>query len=43
MSNSLDPEQARRLFGPVLAPNCLQRVSADDTSEQRVNLILCGR
>ena len=35
MSNSLDPDQARRFVGPDLCPNCLQRLSADDTSRQR--------
>ena len=37
VSNSLDPDQARRFVGPDLDPNCLQRLSADDTSRQRVN------
>ena len=32
MSNSLDPDHARRLVGPGLGPNCLHRVSANDTS-----------
>ena len=32
VSNSLEPDQARRFFGPDLGPNCLQKVSADDTS-----------
>ena len=36
MSNSLDPDQARHLVGPDLGPNCLQRLSADATSMQRV-------
>ena len=40
MSNSLDPDQARHFDGPDLDPNCLQTVSADDTSRQRVNVIL---
>ena len=31
VSNSLDPDQARRSVGPDLGPNCLQRLSADDT------------
>ena len=31
VSNSLDPDQARRFVGPDLGPNCLQRLSADDT------------
>ena len=30
-SNSLDPDQARHYVGPDLGPNCLQRLSADDT------------
>ena len=29
VSNSLDPDQARRFVRPVLGPNCLQRTSAD--------------
>ena len=37
MSNILDPDQARQLVGPDLGPNCLQRLSADDTSRQKVN------
>ena len=32
MSKSLDPDQARQHVGPDLGPNCLQRLSADDTS-----------
>ena len=32
VSNSLDPDQARRYVGPYLGPNCLQRLSADDKS-----------
>ena len=36
MPNSLDPDQARRSVGPDLGPNCLQKLSADDTSRQRV-------
>ena len=35
MSNSLDPEQARRFVGPVLGLNCLQRSSADGNSRQK--------
>ena len=34
VSNSLDPDQARQNVGPVLGPNCLQRLS-EDTSRQR--------
>ena len=32
VSNRLNPGQARRSVGPDLAPNCLQKLSADDTS-----------
>ena len=39
MSNSLDPDQARHFVGPDLGANCLQRLSADDTSRQRVNTL----
>ena len=38
MSNSLDPDQARRFVRPDLGPNCLPRLSADDTGRQRVKL-----
>ena len=31
VSNSLDPDQARHSVRPDLGPNCLQRLSADDT------------
>ena len=31
VSNSLDPDQVRRFVGPDLGPNCLQRLSVDDT------------
>ena len=37
MSNSLGPDQARRFVGPDLDPNCLPRLSADDTGGQTVN------
>ena len=36
LSNSLDPVQAQHFVGPELGPNCLQRLSADATSKQRV-------
>ena len=36
VSNRLDPDQAQRNVGPDLGPNCLQRLSADNTSRQRV-------
>ena len=38
MANSLDPDQARRFVGPDLGPNCLPRLSADDTGRQRVKV-----
>ena len=38
MSNSLDPDQARRFVGPDLGQNCLPRLSADVTGKQRVNI-----
>ena len=37
MSNGLDPDQARHFVGPDLGSNFLQRLSADDTSGQRVD------
>ena len=40
MSNILDPDQARHYVGPDLAPKCLQKLSADDTSKQIINLSL---
>ena len=39
MSNSLDPDQTQGFVGPDLGPNCLQRLSADDTRRQRVNFV----
>ena len=36
VSNSLDPDQV----GPDLGPTCLQRLSADITSRQRVKIQL---
>ena len=38
MSNSFDPDQAQHFVGPDLVPKCLQKLSADDTSSQRVKL-----
>ena len=32
VSNSLNPDQARHFVGPDLVLNCLQKLSADDTS-----------
>ena len=39
MSNSLDPDPARRFVGPDLDPNCLQRLSADDKSPTSVERV----
>ena len=39
-SNSLDPDQARRYVWPDLGPNCLPRLSAEDTAGQRVKTII---
>ena len=36
VSNSLDPDQARHFVWPDLVPNCLQRLSTEDTSRQGV-------
>ena len=38
VSNSLDPDQAGQNVGPDLGPNCLQRLSADNTIWQRVGV-----
>ena len=38
VSISLDQDQARQNVGPVLGPNCLLRLSADDISRQRVKV-----
>ena len=37
MSNSLDPDQVQCFVLPDLGPNCLQKISADNTSRQIVN------
>ena len=43
MSDRLDPDQARHFVGPDLDPICLQRLSADDTWQYRVNhLLFCS-
>ena len=34
---SFDPDQARHFVGLDLGPNCLQKLSADDTSWQNVD------
>ena len=38
LSNSLDLDQGRHFVRPGLGPNCLQRLSADNTSKQRVKV-----
>ena len=38
LSNSLDPDQAGRFVRPDVGPNCLPRLSADDTGRQRVRI-----
>ena len=38
VSNNLDPDQARRSVGPDQFPNCLEKLSADITKRQRVQL-----
>ena len=40
MLNRLDPDQARHFVGPDLGPNCLQKLSADDTRRQRVKGVI---
>ena len=40
MSTCSEPDQARRYVGPDLSPNCLPRLSADDTTRQRVKRIV---
>ena len=36
VSNGFDLDQARRSVRPDLDPNCLQKLTADDTGRQRV-------
>ena len=36
VSNNFAPDQVKHFFSPDLGPNSLQRLSADDTSRQRV-------
>ena len=36
MSNNLDPDQVQRIVGPDLGPNCLPRLSADETGRQEL-------
>ena len=39
MSINLDPDRAQCEVRPGLAPNCLQRLSAEGTSKHRVNQV----
>ena len=36
MSNILDSDQAQYIVGPDLGPNCLHRLTADDTSSKEL-------
>ena len=36
VSNSLDPDKAGHYVGPDLVPNCLKKLSTDNTRRQRV-------
>ena len=36
VSNSLDPDQAQLIVWPNPSPNCLQRLSANDTSSKEL-------
>ena len=36
VSNSLDPDQNRHPVGPDLDPNCLQRLSTDNTRKELI-------
>ena len=40
VSKSLDPDHAQPFVSPNLGPNCLQRLSAEDTSRQTVINVL---
>ena len=40
VSSSLDPDQVPGSVRPALGPNCLERLSADNTSRQRVERYL---
>ena len=43
MSISLNPDQAQHFVGPDLGPNCLQRLSTEDTSIGKGTGILAHR
>ena len=38
MSNSLDPDQARRIVGPDQGPNCLPKLSAMTLVDKEINI-----
>ena len=40
VSNSLDPDQVRHIDGRDLSPNCLQRLSVDNTGRLRVKVTM---
>ena len=40
VSKSMYPDQARRYDGPDLGTKCLQRLSVDDSSRQRIKELL---
>ena len=40
VSNCLDTDQAQHFFGPDLGPSSLQHLSTDNTSRQRVNIVV---
>ena len=42
VANNLDPNQARRFIRPDLGQNCLQRISAVNTSRQRVSKLFAA-
>ena len=37
--NSLDQDQARHFVGPDLGPNCLQKLSADNTRDKELRTL----
>ena len=40
VSNSFDPDQAQHFVGPNLGPNCLRRLSADNTGRPSFNVAI---
>ena len=43
VSNCLDPNQERLSVGSDLGPNCLQRLSADNKSKERIKSTQCSK